>query len=410
MLLTRQYIWYILAIGLCYTASLLCSNLAYLTLSVSFISMLKALAPVVTLVISYAGGFAEPTAATWAKVSLITFGVFLSSIGEVTFAWDGFSFQMFGTVSESIRLLLIGWLLTRGAAAAAAATVQKPQSTTTTAQGDYDEGRDGDGEGHQDDAGAEKPDTRRQDDDDDDVEAQRTVEGSGVVGMTPLLLLYYYAPVCAVFNVLMALMTEWRTFDVADLQRVGWSMLALNGAVAFMLNVSSVFLVRPFFSCPRSRPLGKVQIADNIGLKIGKTSALAMNLTGILKSVLLVLMAILIWSTPITFIQAVGYSIALVGLLLYALPDNTWKQSEVVEIALTHLGVYAVKIGNRLGLLGHGSNWGGRGSGGEGRYTSVPDTAFEEHDDSLALSEVEGGEEEGSKNSAAEFKGKLAKD
>lgn len=233
VLFTRQYIWYILAIGLCYTSSLLCSNLAYLTLSVSFISMLKALAPVTTLVISYAGGFAEPTAATWAKVSLITFGVFLSSIGEVTFAWDGFSYQMFGTVSESLRLLLIAWLLSRGVAA----PVRAPG---TTAQRDFDEGRDGDDEG-QGDAGVEKTNSRQQ----DDVEAQGTAaEGNGLVGMTPLLLLYYYAPVCAVFNVLMALMTEWRNFDVADLQRVGWGVLALNGAVAFMLNVSSVFLVR----------------------------------------------------------------------------------------------------------------------------------------------------------------------
>lgn len=133
-----------------------------------------------------------------------------------------------------------------------------------------------------------------------------------------------------------------------------------------------------------------------------------MNLTGILKSVLLVLMAILIWSTPITFIQAVGYCIALVGLVLYAVPDDTWKESEVVEIALTHLGVYAFKVGSRLGFLGLGSNWGRRGSVGETQYTSVPH--LEEHDDSVALSEVDGGGQEGRRSVVAEPKEKLAKE
>lgn len=237
MLLTGQYIWYILAIGLCYTASLLCSNLAYLTLSVSFISMLKSLAPVVTLVLSYSGGFAEPTGATWAKVWLITFGVFLSSIGEVTFAWSGFLFQMFGTVSESMRLLLIGWLLSSGANAAPAPAQDEG---TAVGQSEYDEQRDG-GEEDSDETGVEKTNSPQQ----EDIEAQGTDEGSGLVGVTPLLLLYYYAPVCAAFNVMVALMSEWRTFDMADFQRVGWTILALNGAVAFMLNVSSVFLVCP---------------------------------------------------------------------------------------------------------------------------------------------------------------------
>lgn len=126
--------------------------------------------------------------------------------------------------------------------------------------------------------------------------------------------------------------------------------------------------------------------------KIGKTSALAMNLTGILKSVLLVFAALIIWDTPITFLQAFGYAIALVGLVVYALPDDVVRQSRVCEVVLTHSGVYAVKVGNRLGLLGLGNSWGRRGGGGEGRYTSVPaDGHDEEHEDSFALDEVDGG-------------------
>ncbi|CAN8097752.1 unnamed protein product [Discula destructiva] len=391
--LTRRYIWYILSIGLCYTASLLSSNMAYLTLSVSFISMLKSLAPVTTLVISYAGGFSDPSTGTWVKVSIITFGVFLSSIGEVTFAWDGFTYQMFGTVSESLRLLLIGWLLATPISQPPTPTQQKAE---TSERGFYD----ADDEDKQEmlenvtdaneSARGDKAGTgRRQsndDDDDDDVEAQGAPDANVMANMSPLVLLYYYAPVCAVFNMLMSLMTEWRTFNMEDLHRVGWVMLALNGAVAFMLNVSSVFL-------------------------IGKTSALAMNLTGILKSVLLVFASILIWNTPITFIQAGGYGIALIGLLVYALPEDALRQSELAEVVLTHAGVYAVKIGNRLGFLGFGNTWGSRFGGAEGRYASLPDGSDDRvQDESFPLNGVETDKPEMREADGLERKEKIAND
>lgn len=44
-----------------------------------------------------------------------------------------------------------------------------------------------------------------------------------------------------------------------------------------------------------------------------------MTLTGIFKSILLVVVSVLIWSTPITFLQTVGYTIALAGLTYYSL-------------------------------------------------------------------------------------------
>lgn len=248
--LTRRYIWYILSIGLCYTGSLLCSNMAYLTLSVSFISMLKSLAPVTTLVISYAGGFSDPTTATWAKIFVITFGVFLSSVGEVTFAWDGFMYQMFGTVSESLRLLLIGFLLGTPVRPESPAPESKRTDDETfhDAREQHSGGEDGEQSFSDSEIDVEKPrgvSGTASHDSNRDVEAQGACDVSVTAAINPLVLLYYYAPVCAVFNLLVALMTEWRTFNVEDLHRVGWSMLALNGAVAFMLNVSSVFLVRP---------------------------------------------------------------------------------------------------------------------------------------------------------------------
>ncbi|KAH8673660.1 triose-phosphate transporter family-domain-containing protein [Xylariales sp. PMI_506] len=247
----RIYLRAILPIGLMYTLSLLLSNLTYLHLSVPFIQMLKAFAPVSTLFLSFFLGLSNPKVSVLYNVLVIGFGVLLSSLGEVRFSWIGFGYQMGGTVAESIRLLMIQALLS---------------------------------------------------------------EGEGGLKMNPLVGLYYYAPVCAVLNGAVAFFAEVPTFNWGDLERVGWSVLLLNGVIAFMLNVSSVFL-------------------------IGRTSALAMNLTGILKSILLVAVSMLIWQTTITFLQTIGYGIALLGMCYYSLgPDGarsfiescqTWINSRV---------------------------------------------------------------------------------
>ena len=61
--------------------------------------------------------------------------------------------------------------------------------------------------------------------------------------MDPLVSLYYFAPVCAVMNFVVALFWEIPKVSMEDLYRVGIFTLFLNGLCAFMLNVSVVFLV-----------------------------------------------------------------------------------------------------------------------------------------------------------------------
>lgn len=196
----RLYLRTILPIGLLYTISLVCSNLVYLTLSVAFIQMLKAIAPVTTLLISWAFALSHPRMSTLVNILVIAAGVALSSIGEVSFAWSGFLIHVFGTIAESSRLLLIQNLL-KG----------RPREEKDNVNGD-----------------------------DNDVEAAGQ---SGIAGMNPLVGLYYFAPVCALLNGLVALLVEMPGFDPADLQRVGVSTLGLNSVVAFLLNVAGVFLV-----------------------------------------------------------------------------------------------------------------------------------------------------------------------
>jgi drug/metabolite transporter (DMT)-like permease len=62
--------------------------------------------------------------------------------------------------------------------------------------------------------------------------------------MDPLVSLYHYAPVCGILVLGVAAVTELPRMTIEDIRGVGMWTLTSNAAVAFFLNVSSVFLVR----------------------------------------------------------------------------------------------------------------------------------------------------------------------
>jgi hypothetical protein len=61
--------------------------------------------------------------------------------------------------------------------------------------------------------------------------------------MDPLVSLYYFAPVCGVMNCLVALFLEIPSMSMQNIYSVGIFMLIANAMIAFLLNVSVVFLV-----------------------------------------------------------------------------------------------------------------------------------------------------------------------
>ena len=61
--------------------------------------------------------------------------------------------------------------------------------------------------------------------------------------MEPLVSVYYFAPVCALMNGMVALVWEVPKCSMADVYNVGLFTFFLNGCCAFMLNVSVVLLV-----------------------------------------------------------------------------------------------------------------------------------------------------------------------
>ncbi|KAH7075036.1 triose-phosphate transporter family-domain-containing protein [Paraphoma chrysanthemicola] len=119
--------------------------------------------------------------------------------------------------------------------------------------------------------------------------------------MDPLVSLYYYAPACACMNGFVLLFTELPVLTMEDIYRVGGLTLFANALVAFLLNVSVVFL-------------------------IGRTSSLVLTLSGVLKDILLVFASMFLFKDPVTLLQAFGYSIALGGLVYYKLGGEKLKE------------------------------------------------------------------------------------
>ena len=68
--------------------------------------------------------------------------------------------------------------------------------------------------------------------------------------MDPLVSLYYFAPVCAVMNGVTALIVEVPSMSMQNVYDVGIFILVANAMVAFLLNVSVVFLVSPASKVP----------------------------------------------------------------------------------------------------------------------------------------------------------------
>ncbi|KAJ4415217.1 hypothetical protein N0V82_007454 [Gnomoniopsis sp. IMI 355080] len=226
---TQTYMRAIVPIGIMFSLSLICGNVAYLYLSVSFIQMLKATNVVVTLFATWAFGIAPLNVKTLSNVGVIVFGVIIASFGEIKFDLIGFLYQCSGIVFEALRLVMIQRMLS-----------------------------------------------------------------SAEFKMDPLVSLYYYAPACAVINGVVTMVVEIPRMTMGDIYGVGLFTLLANAFVAFLLNVSVVFL-------------------------IGKTSAVVLTMSGILKDILLVCASLIIFRDPVTLQQYFGYSIALAGLCYYKL-------------------------------------------------------------------------------------------
>lgn len=50
-----------------------------------------------------------------------------------------------------------------------------------------------------------------------------------------------------------------------------------------------------------------------------------LTLSGVLKDVLLVLFSVVFFGSPVSFLQIIGYTIALLGLVAFKTPKDVWE-------------------------------------------------------------------------------------
>lgn len=124
------------------------------------------------------------------------------------------------------------------------------------------------------------------------------------IKLNPVTTLYYIAPACFCFLLIPFAFIELPTLmNTTDWEFVPGLLLA-SCSVAFCLNMA-VFLL------------------------IGKSSALTMNVAGVIKDWLLIFMSVLMFGSPITGLQLFGYGIAFGGVCWY----NYLKYKQMQEKA-----------------------------------------------------------------------------
>ena len=94
-------------------------------------------------------------------------------------------------------------------------------------------------------------------------------------------------------------------------------VMIINAAIAFTLNIAVVLL-------------------------ISNTSALVLTLAGIVKDILLVLLSVLVFESPVTPLQYAGYSVALLGL-------NLHKEYKKAPEKITNMITYLFTFGRSAG-------------------------------------------------------------
>jgi drug/metabolite transporter (DMT)-like permease len=105
--------------------------------------------------------------------------------------------------------------------------------------------------------------------------------------------LYYVAPTCFVLNSFACVVFEGAELPWERIMTPYFLfILIINGCVAFSLNVALVLVIL-------------------------HSSALALSLAGIVKDIMLVTLSALLFQSPVSLLQAIGYSIALLALNLH---------------------------------------------------------------------------------------------
>lgn len=142
----------------------------------------------------------------------------------------------------------------------------------------------------------------------------------GKMNMSSMTLLYYFAPICTIFNFFFIVFFEldglmrWHT-QVADPREAGTDLnlwiLLLNGALTFSLNIASVNVVS-------NSSHVFISTYAEVLCQIKQTSSLVLTLAGIPKAIMLMVLDMILYQSPMSKIQAIGFTIAGFGTYQYS--------------------------------------------------------------------------------------------
>jgi len=134
------------------------------------------------------------------------------------------------------------------------------------------------------------------------------------------------APICFVFIAIPCYFFEWSEIQAENaIDRLGYLMFVLNASVAFCLNIALLLVVQ-------------------------YTSSLALTLSGIVKDALLVILSVILFETPVTATQIVGFTISISGINYYKILRDSMNK-EVVERAKAQAELEQMESGKGLTLI-----------------------------------------------------------
>ena len=96
----------LLPVSLLFAYGLVAGNIAYTYISLSFIQMIKSVAPVPMLLLSFALVREKPTWLQFIIVVIVSGGVIMSSVGELQFSLVGFTIQVLCCLCASTCCLM----------------------------------------------------------------------------------------------------------------------------------------------------------------------------------------------------------------------------------------------------------------------------------------------------------------
>lgn len=276
----RTYLRRIAPVGALFAGTLWLGNAAYMHLSVSFIQMLKALMPAAVYGVGCALGTETFARSRALNMAVVTAGVAAASAGEVQLSLLGVALQLGSVATESTRLALVQILLQQK-------KVKKASPSSSSSKS----------------------------------------SDSSKIALNPVTTMYYLAPVS-----LLCLSLPWLAFErsrlVATWGAGGGGGVGGEGSPPpptspFYLLDSSHAIYASWWRLAVS-PLtllanAALAFALNLSvfLLIGRTSALAMNVAGVVKDWLLIGLSALLFRAPVTALNLAGYSVAFAGVCWY---------------------------------------------------------------------------------------------